>query len=256
MRLVPLVTESPYVRRARRDRPACRLFCFPFAGAGASTYRDWPGLLPDSVEVVAVQLPGREDRLREEAFTAMDPLVRALGQVLRPYLDLPVALFGHSGGALLAFEVARALVNRSGTVARLVVSGHRAPQLPPRTPPLRDLPDDAFLAEIAALDGTDPAVFTDPGLRRVVLPALRADVAMWETYRYRPGPPLRGAVTALGGEHDPLVPVADLREWQAQAGGAFRYRLFPGGHFFLHESPHDIVAAIAEELAMADLEAR
>jgi medium-chain acyl-[acyl-carrier-protein] hydrolase len=250
VRVVQLVTDSPYVRRAHRDRPDLRLFCFPSAGAGATAYRDWPDLLPESVEVVAIQLPGREDRLREPAFSALDPLVRALGQVLRPYLDLPVALFGHSGGALLAFEVARTLEARSRTAAHLFVSGHRAPQLPGHSR-LRDLPDDAFVAEVTALDGTDPRVFTDPALLRVVLPALRADVAMWETYRYRPGLALTGPITAFGGQSDPIVPEAHVQLWHRQTTGEFRYRIFPGGHFFLHESREQVVAAIAATLDRA-----
>jgi len=248
MDFVQLVQESPYVRRARRERPTVRLVCFPSAGAGATAYRDWPALLPETVEVIAVQLPGREDRVREDPFTASEPLVRALGQVLRPYLDLPMALFGHSGGALLAFEVARLLQSRSYTPPRLLVSGHRAPHLPARGRPLRDLPDDEFLAEITALDGTDTAVFADAGLRRVVLPALRADVTLWETYTYRPGPTLTATITALGGDRDPLVPIEDLHGWARHTAGACRVRQFTGHHFFLHEARGEVLATIAHEL--------
>jgi medium-chain acyl-[acyl-carrier-protein] hydrolase len=250
MALDQLVTESPYVRRARRERPTRRLICFPFAGAAAGAYRDWPALLPDTVEVLAIQLPGREDRLREEPFTTMEPVVRALGQVLRPYLDLPVALFGHSGGALLAFEVARALATRAGIAAHLLVSGHRAAHLPARGEPLHALPDGPFLERIAALDGTDPEVFAREELRRVVLPALRADVAMWEGYRYRPGAPLPGPVTALGGDADPLVPEEDLRAWAEHTSAEFRVRVFTGAHFFLHSSRDEVLRTVADALAL------
>jgi medium-chain acyl-[acyl-carrier-protein] hydrolase len=253
MGFVDLVTESPYIRRARREHPARRLVCFPFAGAGATAYREWPDQLPDDVEVIAVQLPGREDRVREQPFTTSEPLVRALGQVLRPYLDLPLALFGHSGGALLAFEVARLLEARSGAPVALIASGHRAPDLPARTDPLRDQPDDAFVAAIAALDGTDAAVLADENLRRVVLPALRADVTLMETYAYRPGASLTGPITAFGGDRDPLVPAEDLQQWHTHTTGDFRVRLFPGNHFFLTESRAAVLAGIADALTAAPL---
>src|SRR6478609_4610386 len=107
-----LLVESPYIRRSRLTHARCRLICLPHAGAGASMFNDWPGLLPPEVEVVGVQLPGRQDRIKEKPFTDVSRLVATVAHVIRPLLDLPVAFFGHSGGALLAFELARALQRR------------------------------------------------------------------------------------------------------------------------------------------------
>jgi medium-chain acyl-[acyl-carrier-protein] hydrolase len=243
-----LVCASPFLRRGPRPDPQCRLVCFPYAGAGASLYRDWPRLLPGAIEVVAVQLPGREDRAAESPATEMGPLVRRLAQVLRPYATLPMALLGHSGGAVLAFEVARQLAARGGPLAHLFVAAEPAPHLPLR-PAIHALPDAGLLSAVRTIGGTPPEVLASPRLMEALLPMLRADFALFERHRCAPGPLLTCPVTALGGDGDHRTSADELRAWGGHTTGPFRLRLFPGGHFFLRSAAlGDVTATVAEAL--------
>jgi medium-chain acyl-[acyl-carrier-protein] hydrolase len=241
--------ESPFVRRARRPDPRHRLFCFPHAGAGAATYAPWPSLLPNDIEVVAIQLPGREDRLGEPAFTDAAALIRPMVQVLRPYLRLPFSLFGHSGGALFAFELARALRARLGREpARLFVSGQPAPDLVDQLPVLHTLADADFVRAVRDLGGTAPAVADDPQLLDVVLPALRADFGLWERYRFTPGPRLSAPITAFAGNRDTRAPVDTVAAWQRHTDGAFTLTTFDGDHFFVRDRRAELAAEIGGAL--------
>lgn len=238
--------ESPYVRRARRADPRVRLFCFPHAGAGAAAFADWPPRLPPAVELIAVQLPGREDRVREQPLTELPVVVRTLGAALRPYLRGRFAFFGHSGGALLAFELARALRSRGGAQPEhLLLSGQPAPDLPPVAEPIHALPDAEFATALAGFGGTAQSLVDDPDLMGLLLPALRADFAIGERYEHHPAEPLAADITALGGTDDPRAPEEALLGWREQTTGAFRTRLFSGGdHFYLN----DLDQQVPEEL--------
>ena len=230
-----------------------RLFCFPYAGGGASIYRTWSAGLPRDIEVCAIQLPGRENRLSDPPFIRLTLLVRTLAQVLGPYLDIPFAFFGHSMGALLSFELARHLrrQKRSGPV-HLFVSGHRAPQLPDPDPPIHRLPDPMFVAELRRLNGTPEEVLQNAELRQLVLPVLRADFAICETYDYSSEEPLDCPIFAFGGTQDDEVSRDELGAWREQTSSSFRLRMFPGDHFFLHSAQALLMQDIAEELtAMA-----
>jgi medium-chain acyl-[acyl-carrier-protein] hydrolase len=226
-----------------------RLFCVPYAGSGPSAFRTWPAALPASVEVRPVQLPGREGRFREPAHTRLVALAAALAEGLLDDLDRPFAFFGHSMGALVAFEVARQLRRRGAPApAGLVVSGRPAPQLGPRAAPLHALPDDKFVAALAARGGLPEAVRQDPELLAVVLPALRADLVACETYAYMAEPPLDCPVTAYGGLQDPQAGWSDLQAWAQQTTARFGLRMFPGGHFFLHGAQPQVLAALARDV--------
>ena len=178
-------TTDPWLAcRKQNQRARVRLFCFPYGGSGASLFRGWS--LPGSVDLCPVQIPGRETRFRERPFTRLEPLVEQLVQALRSYLDLPFALFGHSIGALIAFELARRLQRRLRlTPLRLFASAYGAPHLPRDGQPLHALPAAEFCNELERLNGTAAGVIANKELIDLLLPTLRADFAVCETYRYR-----------------------------------------------------------------------
>ena len=249
-----LVTPStnPWVRISKPNPEArLRLFCFPYAGGAASIYRTWPQSLPAEIEVCAVQLPGRENRLRERAFTNLVALVQALLPPLLPYLDKPFALFGHSMGALIAYELTRQLQPYSQTPTHLLVSGRRGPMLPETEALLHTLPSDvAFLAELQRRYGNLPAVlFEDAELRALFTPLLRADLTLVETYPSITKTALPCPVVALGGEADPRVSYTELAAWQALTQADFALHTFPGGHFYLNEQVQLLLSTIAGYLA-------
>lgn len=246
-----LTNPDVWVIRPRPNpKAALRMFCFPFAGGNAATYRAWPELLPPEVELCAVQLPGRGARLREQPFRQIEPLVAALLPALQPFLDRPFVLFGHSMGSLIAFELCRALrqLRRPGPL-HLFVSGRFAPQLPDPDPPCYALPEPEFIQELRRLQGTPEEVLNNPDLLELVLPLLRADFELSETYRYLPGPPLGCPISAFGGAEDHEVSAAGLDAWREQTRSTFRARTLPGDHFFLVPRQAELLAAVSEDLA-------
>jgi medium-chain acyl-[acyl-carrier-protein] hydrolase len=240
--------ENPFIRRAPRTEPRVRLFCFPYAGAGASAFSEWPALFPPEVEVIAVQLPGREDRIHEQPFSRVTPLIRALTQVMRPYFDLPFAFFGHSGGAALAFELSRALRQRLRTEpSRLFLAGHRAPTAP-RPELLHTLPEQEFSRRISELGGMDATLLADERSTRLFMSVVRADFELWESHEFAESPPLTSAITVFGGMDDPRARPADLDAWRDQTTGRFTLHLFTGGHFFVRADQPELVGRITAEL--------
>jgi medium-chain acyl-[acyl-carrier-protein] hydrolase len=245
-----LPVERWLAYREINPRARLRLFCFPYAGGGASSYRGWSAALPADVEVCPVQLPGRESRLREPPFDRLEPLVGALADALRPHLDLPFAFFGHSLGALLSFELARELRRRGAVLPlHLFASGRRAPQVPAREENIHDLPEAEFLVKLRELNGTPEEVLQHSELMRLLVPVLRADFAVNETYVFRPDEPFEMAISAFGGLADQDVTREDLVGWREQTRGAFRLRMLPGDHFFLHGARDLLTEAVARDLA-------
>ncbi|HWQ32049.1 MAG TPA: thioesterase domain-containing protein [Blastocatellia bacterium] len=230
-------------------RATLRLFCFPWSGAGASVYYKWAGTLPPEIEVCPVQLPGRESRLNETAFTSLEALAAAAGAALRPWLDRPFAFFGHSMGALVSFEIARWLRRLHGlSPAHLLVSGHTAPHLPRDYEPIHALPEPEFVAELRRLNGTPEAVLSHEELRALILPVLRADFSVCETYVYPADEPLACPISVFGGLQDTDVSREKLEAWREQTTGSFSLRMFPGDHFYLLAAQHHLLRAIALEL--------
>ena len=241
-----MIADSPWIVRPRpRPDARVRLFCFPFAGGSSFTYRAWADALPPSIEVAAVRLPGRESRRAEASFRRVGPLVQALATVLAPWTDRPFAFFGHSMGALVAYELARTLPTPP---VHLYVSGRRAPDHPDLRAPIHALPDAAFVAELRHLNGTPEDVLRHAELLQLVLPVLRADFELCETHVHAPGPPLPCPLTAMGGIADARVPAATLDAWRAQTSSTFARRLFPGDHFYLEAGRPAVLAAIVESL--------
>ena len=241
--------DTPFIRRAVRPDPRARLICFPHAGAGAGSYRTWPALLPPDIELVAVQLPGREDRVGDAPFTRAEPMIRSVLQALRPYLDLPAAFFGHSGGALLAYESARGLMRRLGiSPAWLILSGQNAPDRGQQER-LHRLPDSKLAERMRELDGTDPEILDHPDALRDLLPVLRTDFMVWETYRFTPESGVAVPIDVLGGDRDRCTDDAGLAGWREWTSGPVTVRMFPDGHFFLHQARGEIVGLIADRLS-------
>ncbi|HJQ48332.1 MAG TPA: alpha/beta fold hydrolase [Amycolatopsis sp.] len=224
---------------------ATHLVCLPHAGAGAASFTRWLGLFPPAIAPVRVQLPGREDA------AAQPPLRRVQDAVdgLLPQLDdlLPVALYGHSMGALVAFELARAMESAGSPPVHLFVSGRRAPQLPARRAPIHHLPEPEFAAALAALrmGGTPQG---SAAFRRYALPLIQADLELSEEYEYRPRPRLACPVTAFYGTDDPVVDADQLDAWHAVTTGPFAMHTFAGDHFFHQQHREAIVATMTKAL--------
>ncbi len=243
-------------------RAALSLFCFPHAGAGASTFFRWTtgrgepvDVVPESIDhepidVVPVQLPGREER-RDAPFRRLVPLSDALADMLEPHLDRPFALFGHSLGAWVIFELSRRLRERGRPAPEhLFVSAAAAPQRPRRHEPLCELDDEAFLAALEARYGVAaPALEEYRELIAARLPVLRADVELVETYEYREEPPLACPISVLGGRDDRSVSTAELADWRAQTSADFSQRQFAGDHFYLETVRDDVLRLVASRLA-------
>jgi medium-chain acyl-[acyl-carrier-protein] hydrolase len=202
-------------------------------------------------EVCAVQPPGRESRLREQAYTDLTELTDAAYEALEPHLDMPFALFGHSMGALLAFEFARRVRRADGPQPlRLLISAHRAPQLPSPHPPITHLPDAEFVTEVRQRYGGVPdEVLAHAELMALLIPCLRADMALIEGYRCADESPLDCPVSAYGGLDDAEATETELASWQTQTSGAFRIERFPGTHFYVRSMRTELLRAVRRDLA-------
>jgi surfactin synthase thioesterase subunit len=212
-----------------------RLIMFPFAGAGAGAYRSWAAEIPPSVQCLSVQLPGRENRFSLPAFTQLIHAADAVAQEIRRLSPrLPTVFFGHSMGALLAFEVAQRLRDE-GVPQRLVVSGRPAPDRPPEREPVSALSDEAFVERLVRLNGTPREVLAEPELMALMLPVLRADFGMIDGYRYdTTTPALSCPIQACYGHQDPDLNADNMRAWQGMTQGAFDCALFEGDHFYIN----------------------
>ena len=246
-------SSNPWIAfRKPRPQARLRLFCFPYAGGGASIYRSWQEGLPEEIEICAVQPPGRENRLSEERILRVQPLAAAITEAVGPLLDLPFAFFGHSLGAVVAYETALRLRETGATTPlAIIVSARRAPGVPPPDEePTYKLPPDEFRAKLEELEGTPRAVLEHPELMELMEPLLRADFELNDTYEPSASgaTPLECPVTAFGGLEDSDVEREHLEPWQKISQGQFRLRMFAGGHFFLHELQSAVTAAVAQEL--------
>jgi medium-chain acyl-[acyl-carrier-protein] hydrolase len=242
--------HHPFLAGKTNSRCQVRLFCLPYAGAGASRYFRWATEFPEEINVCPILLPGREGRISEPPYTEMDDLVSALSQALAPELDRPFAIFGHSMGALIGFELARLIRRDFGaTPVHLFASGYRAPHLPHNESKLHYLAAGDFSLRIRSLQDAPDEATGNEEFMALMLPTLRADLKLCETYRYRHDRPLNCPVSAFGGLNDRQVKELDLAAWAKHSTAAFTLRMMRGGHLFLNERESNIVRFIFEDLS-------
>lgn len=235
---------------SRNPNARLRLFCFPYAGGGATVFSSWPRGLPPEVEVVAVQPPGREARIGETPIPDLAKLVEAMHPELLPHLgEKPFAFYGHSNGGLMAFELARTLRRTGGPMPRhLFIGGRPAPQLELHEEMIHALPHDEFLAALRRFAGTPEEILANAEIMELIEPVIRADFSLGETYRWNPEPPLDLPISAYAGEKDEEVSPDQVEAWREQTTREFRFARFPGDHFFLNVDRAMVLQELSREL--------
>ncbi|MFK3983761.1 thioesterase II family protein [Micromonospora sp. NPDC050397] len=241
--------DNPWIRRFHHEPSSpVTLVCFPHAGGSASFFYPVSDAMQSTMQVVALQYPGRQDRRSERPLTTIAELAEGSFAALRPLMDRPLAFFGHSMGATVAFEVAvRMKRELAGAPVTLFASGRRAPSRH-RVETVHQRDDDGIISELKGLSGTDSRLLGDMELLRMILPAIRGDYTAAETYRYQPGPTLDCPIVALTGESDPKVTLDESRAWADHTSGGFELRTFSGGHFYLAQHQRAVINLISDQL--------
>jgi medium-chain acyl-[acyl-carrier-protein] hydrolase len=235
----------------RQISPKIRLFCFPYAGGGSAVYREWNKFLSPDIEIFSVLMPGREQRFSEQPFHSLEELIHSLMESIQPYLDIPFAFFGHSMGALIAFELAREIYSEWGiSPVHLFVSGKSAPQTIQDQPPIYNLPRDKFLEKLQDLNGTPNEVLQNQDLIDLYETMLRADFEICDTYRYIPGPPLNCPISIFGGLQD-TVTKERLCAWRSLTTSLCAVCMYEGDHFFIYKQRENLLQVIQEELLLS-----
>jgi medium-chain acyl-[acyl-carrier-protein] hydrolase len=225
-----------------------RLFCFHYAGGSATIFRRWPENLPSNIEVCAIQLPGRGSHIMAPPLTSVEQVIDGLSTAIAPWLDKPFMFFGHSMGALISFELTRRLRAEHNTgPAQIFVSGRRAPQLPIHTSH-HTLPELEFMSVIRSFNGTPKVILENAEMMQAMLPLVRADFMLCETYQYTAQLPLDSPIHALGGIKDPEVDREHLEAWSEQTTNAFKVQMFPGDHFFIQSCEAAVLQVVARSV--------
>ena len=236
--------NSPWFTHYNQSKSAdYRLFTFPFSGAGSVIYQPWvKGFNVANLQVVGVQLPGREARLHEPALLNLELLIEQLSTAILPYTDKPYSFFGHSLGGLVAFELCRALRKLGANLPEnLFVSAFRAPDMINPNPILHRLSDSDLTEKMRAYGGTAEAIISNADLMAILLPIIRADFTIFENYHYLIEPPLDLPITALSGRFDSVVKSSYMKDWCLQTSQTFEHLTFEGDHFFLSKNQQKII---------------
>jgi len=235
---------------ARRPSPRLRLFCFPYSGGSAGIFRLWPARLGnDDIDVVGVELPGRAWRRSEPLYTGARQAAQAFCDAVAGELSVPFAFYGHSVGALLAYEIAHTLRSRGlPRPLALFLSGRKPPHDPKHNISYSTLPDNKLLSNVAELGAMPGAVLKDPDLRQMIIDVLRADLTIAEQYSYVDRSPLEEPLFVYASEADPLVDLADVRGWERHTSARCKLRQYRGGHFFINDGTNRFFAELAEDL--------
>jgi pyochelin biosynthetic protein PchC len=237
-----------WFRKFKQAQPeALTLICLPHAGGVAGNFYDLASRLSPQVEVLSVQYPGRQDRLAEPPMTDPRRLAGAILDALPPSPMRPIALFGHSYGAILAYEIAQGMIRRNDRLHHVFLSAH-GPQRVPRPNPIHTLEGEDFIASIAALGGQGADFLRDPAFAELVMPTLYADLQAAETYCIADGPLLPVPISALCGRGDHRSPRSHLEGWRAFAGAGFDLRSFDGGHLYLTQNVETLADYISKRL--------
>ncbi len=225
-----------------------KLYCFPYAGAGSMIFRTWTESLPDWIELWAIQLPGREWRFKEKPFTSMQEITGDLGKILVNNIEKPFAFFGHSMGAWLAFELARYLRKTTSLLpTNLFVSARFAPHLPiPHD--LGNLKDEDLIESVKSFQGIPEEILKKPHLIKLLIPILRADLCVCETYKYIEELPLECPISIFGGQYDHTIEYNGLKAWTQHTTNTSRIEIFPGDHFFLRTNQTQLINSIISDL--------
>lgn len=229
---------SPWIRyRIERPEAKFRLFCFPYAGGGASIYLNWVRSFSNEIEVCPIQLPGRQERIMETPIADLNEMIDALDEELLPCLDLPFVFFGHSMGSLLAYELTKRLQANGRMLPEvLIVSGRGSPDFPDEDDAIFDLPDKKFIEKIKELSGTPDCVFENEELMALALPCLRSDFRLIETYNYVGSDLLECDLFAFYGSDDEGSSIESIEAWSKMTKKGFGMQELRGGHFFLHDN--------------------
>ncbi len=248
--MLPAFTKEKWlVPLVKKTDAKLHLYCFPYAGGSSNIFRSWPVHVPPGVNVIPVELPGHGKRLMEKPIDDLVELVEKMGAAIGASLREPFAFYGHSMGALLAFELARFL-RRHGLALpmHLFVSAHVAPHIVSQRDPIYNLPEQEFVGRLRDLDGTPPEVLDNKELRELFLPIIRSDFQVCETYNYRDSLTLDCPITAFCGEDDGDVASREMEEWRKHTLSTFQLKTIPGGHFFLHSNEERFMYILREEL--------
>jgi medium-chain acyl-[acyl-carrier-protein] hydrolase len=247
---------TPWIERIPVSAsPTMRLFCFPYAGGSTTTFLRWQQFVPPWIDVCPVQLSGRGRRIQEQPYRRIGPLVEALAEGLAPCLDLPFALFGHSMGALIAYELASHLPE-GRCPRKLFVSGRRPPHILPAET-MHHLPDVEFIEDLRRLGGTPEEILSNPDALELMMPVIRADFELTETYVYTARPPLACPIVSFGGWNDRYVEQKDIAQWQSFTSARFSQHMLPGDHFFINSHREELLSLVRQQLlGSADLPSR